>query len=210
MHTLADGLGNWDLIQELKAIDTASIPVIKAKIDLRKVRLLLSYEEKQNPIEDPGLEAPEEEGDSELEKMTSTKKEAQEDKSEPIDIFKNVDLQKNKDFHFLPVDITFDDSQPDSVNNSLNDMTGGNERDAFMANFGILSGMGLAPFGGLPTAQAKTHLGIASCDLVKDYVGAYPCLREVGILLKEFLNEHELNVAYKGKNRNKFYLDGNI
>jgi len=44
MHTLADGLGGWDLIQELKAIDTASIPVIKAKIDLRKVRLLLASE----------------------------------------------------------------------------------------------------------------------------------------------------------------------
>jgi DNA polymerase sigma len=29
-------------------------------------------------------------------------------------------------------------------------------------------------------------------------VAAYPCLREVGILLKEFLAEHEFNVAYKG------------
>lgn len=50
MHTLADGLESWDLIQELKAIDTASIPVIKAKIDLRKVRLLLPSD--VNPVEE--------------------------------------------------------------------------------------------------------------------------------------------------------------
>ena len=42
-------------------------------------------------------------------------------------------------------------------------------------------------------------MGIASCNLVKDYVNAYPCLREVSILLKEFLAVHDFNVAYKGK-----------
>lgn len=36
-------------------------------------------------------------------------------------------------------------------------------------------------------------------------MAAYPCLREVGILLKEFLAEHEFNVAYKGKDLGKFY-----
>jgi DNA polymerase sigma len=30
MHKLSNGLGKWDLVSDLKAIDTASIPVIKA------------------------------------------------------------------------------------------------------------------------------------------------------------------------------------
>ena len=52
---------------------------------------------------------------------------------------------------------------------------------------------------GLPTAVSKTHLGIASCNLLKEYTGSYPCLREVGILLKEFLSIHDMNSAYLGK-----------
>ena len=89
--------------------------------------------------------------------------------------------------------------------------------DPFGMNFGGLGGLfgGLAgnfggnnAFGafnapkdafGLPTAVAKTHLGIASCNLLKDYTSSYPCLREVGILLKEFLSIHDLNSAYRGK-----------
>ena len=47
--------------------------------------------------------------------------------------------------------------------------------------------------------MAKTHLGIASCNLLKEYTTTYPCLREVGILLKEFLSIHDLNSAYLGK-----------
>lgn len=39
---------------------------------------------------------------------------------------------------------------------------------------------------------------MASCDLLKKYVESYPCLREVGILLKEFLSLHDLNSAYRG------------
>ena len=58
---------------------------------------------------------------------------------------------------------------------------------------------------GLPTGVAKTHLGMASCDLLKKYVESYPCLREVGILLKEFLSLHDLNSAYRGK-----YIIANI
>ena len=50
-----------------------------------------------------------------------------------------------------------------------------------------------------PPAVAKTHLGMASSDLLKKYVESYPCLREVGILLKEFLSLHDLNSAYWGK-----------
>lgn len=41
MQTLAEALDSWDLIVDLKSIETASIPVIKAKIDLVKIRKLL-------------------------------------------------------------------------------------------------------------------------------------------------------------------------
>ena len=41
MHTLTSALDLWDLIQDLKLIETASIPVIKAKIDLREIRKLM-------------------------------------------------------------------------------------------------------------------------------------------------------------------------
>ena len=41
MHTLTSALDVWDLIQDLKLIETASIPVIKAKIDLREIRKLM-------------------------------------------------------------------------------------------------------------------------------------------------------------------------
>ena len=51
MHTLADGLQSWDLIDDLKTIATASIPVIKAKVDLRKVSKLLNLE--SISVEDP-------------------------------------------------------------------------------------------------------------------------------------------------------------
>jgi DNA polymerase sigma len=37
MHSLADQLRKWDLIADLKAIETASIPVIKANISLAKI-----------------------------------------------------------------------------------------------------------------------------------------------------------------------------
>lgn len=88
--------------------------------------------------------------------------------------------------------------------------------DLFGLNFGmgILGGFGgQAGFGGFntpkdafrmaqpPTALTKTHLGIASCLLLKDYTSTYPCLKEVGVLLKEFLSLHDLNSAYRGKYR---------
>ena len=42
-------------------------------------------------------------------------------------------------------------------------------------------------------------MGIKSCELLSEYTATYPCLREVGILLKEFLSLHDLNSAYRGK-----------
>ena len=147
MHTLADGLESWDLIQELKAIDTASIPVIKAKIDLRKVRLLLPPD--KNPMEDPDGKKTEGDEGSEFEMTASTQKEAEE-KGELISSSKLAEAQENEEFHFLPIDITFDDSQPDCSNNIGNDLLGG---DAFTVNLGMLGGLGLAgPFGGPPIA----------------------------------------------------------
>ena len=38
LHAIADGLNEWDLVTDLKVIDTASIPVIKAHVNLRKLR----------------------------------------------------------------------------------------------------------------------------------------------------------------------------
>lgn len=49
-----------------------------------------------------------------------------------------------------------------------------------------------------PPTQLKSHLGLASCSLLKKYVQSYPYLREVTILLKRFLAEHELNSPYHG------------
>lgn len=54
----------------------------------------------------------------------------------------------------------------------------------------------------------KTHLGLASCRLIKDYVTTYPHLREVAVLLKTFLAQQDLNSAYLGKRHtlfNSFY-----
>lgn len=52
-------------------------------------------------------------------------------------------------------------------------------------------------YGGPP--QPKTHLGLASCALLTDYVQTYPYLREVAILLKRFLAVNNLNQSYLGK-----------
>jgi hypothetical protein len=57
-----------------------------------------------------------------------------------------------------------------------------------------LMGFGMMDFSGPP--QPKTHLGLASCTLLKDYVKTYPCLRDVAILLKRFLAVNDLNSAY--------------
>jgi hypothetical protein len=60
----------------------------------------------------------------------------------------------------------------------------------FNLNDGGLMGYGM-DFGGPP--PPKTHLGLASCSLLKDYVRTYPYLKEVAVLLKTFLAENNLN-----------------
>lgn len=51
-------------------------------------------------------------------------------------------------------------------------------------------------YGGPP--PPKTHLGLASCKLLKDYVRNYPYLKEVSVLLKRFLAVNNLNQSYLG------------
>jgi len=46
------------------------------------------------------------------------------------------------------------------------------------------------------------HQGMVSCNVIKEYVHNYPCLKEVVLLLKRFLAINNLNSAYQGK----FYL----
>jgi len=47
LHNLENALGEWNLVQELKSIETASIPVIKAKIDLKEIRKTLRHQKQQ-------------------------------------------------------------------------------------------------------------------------------------------------------------------
>lgn len=47
MHTLTRALDDWDLVKELKSIETASIPVIKAKIDLKQIRKVMKAEQEK-------------------------------------------------------------------------------------------------------------------------------------------------------------------
>ena len=47
--------------------------------------------------------------------------------------------------------------------------------------------------------EQKTHLGIASCNLIKHYVESYKCLKEVAIVLKLFLAHYNMNSSYFGK-----------
>ena len=141
----------------------------------------------------------------------------QAEKNQEEDEDEEVDEDESTEPHWLPIDITFDDSQPDAANgsNSTYEQPSMMQPDPYGLSFGlgILGNLasnfsGQSAYGGFntpkdtfgpPTAVAKTHLGMASCDLLKKYVESYPCLREVGILLKEFLSLHDLNSAYRGK-----------
>jgi len=122
----------------------------------------------------------------------------------------------NEEPHWLPIDITFDDSQQDGAQTGpVTFEPTMVPSDPFGLSFGLgfLGGLtGGAGMGfnalkdpyGMPSVSQKTHLGIASCNLLKDYTSTYPCLREVGILLKEFLSIHDLNSAYRGKSERYF------
>jgi hypothetical protein len=90
MHKLKMGLSKWDLVQDLKAIDTASIPVIKGNVNLEQLRFqqkLLEFDREADSKDSPDAEK------KESVRPTRTK--------QPGD-------------RLLPIDITFDDSPADS------------------------------------------------------------------------------------------------
>ena len=120
MHTLTSALDSWDLVQELKSIETASIPVIKAKIDLREIRKLIKKEQAEEAEASKSEEKDEE-------SKSSSKPEAdpeEEESSEP---------------HWLPIDITFDDSQPDTTTSSTSTFEPTNmmQSDPYGLSFGL-------------------------------------------------------------------------
>ena len=45
---------------------------------------------------------------------------------------------------------------------------------------------------------SKTHLGLASCRLVQNYISNYKHLKTVAILIKNFLAIHNFNSPYYG------------
>lgn len=47
--------------------------------------------------------------------------------------------------------------------------------------------------------QPKTHLGLQSCSLVQRYIQDYKSLKQVAILMKQFLSIHNFNSPYYGK-----------
>lgn len=101
----------------------------------------------------------------------------------------------------LKIDITFDDnlSQVDQEDYEIgmllsNPNLGGGYTPPhyYLAKQG-----GGITYGGI--IEQKTHLGIASCNLIKYYVENYKCLKEVSIILKKFLAIMGLNSPYHGK-----------
>jgi DNA polymerase sigma len=78
----------------------------------------------------------------------------------------------------LKIDITFDDN----LNQSEED-------DQLFEQYNLITS-------GL---ENKNHLGLASCKLIKNYVENYKCLKEVSIVLKQFLARMGLNSPYHGK-----------
>ena len=49
---MTEALDSWDVIEDIKSIETASIPVIKAKIDLFRIRNLIKKEKKEKATAD--------------------------------------------------------------------------------------------------------------------------------------------------------------
>lgn len=77
----------------------------------------------------------------------------------------------------LKIDITFDDN--------LNQT----EEDDIFDPFSMVTS----------NLENKSHQGLASCKLIKNYVENYKCLKEVAIVLKQFLARMGLNSPYHGK-----------
>jgi len=195
IQRLAEALEGWNLIEDMKTLESASIPVIKAKINLKTLR---------------AKEMPSRDGEGQV----HTSSESDDEVGDQMD-------EDSKPW-ILPIDITFDDSptterpglsmhQQSHHNNPFQDPSldfpmGGFGMGGFMQSLGEMGGPMGGPLGmgaqvdmyGLPQLS-KTHSGISSFNLLRDYITRYPCLREVGVLLKKFLVTHDLNSSYLGK-----------
>lgn len=112
--------------------------------------------------------------------------------------------QLSNDLQYLKIDITFDDNMDPAKSSSLS-----TNQEAFVQDM---------PNPMLFNINQKTHQGLASSQLIKNYVEHYKCLKEVSIILKEFLARMDLNSPYHGKlfpqlltsvyRRHKFVLHG--
>ena len=152
------------MIKDLNAISTASIPVIKATVDLALLRKnemkksesqkSLHSEKSQVSIDHFG-ETQNIKDSKEIHEMKEESSGSRRDSSDSIDL--------SPEMAHLKIDITFDDKSS------------------------------------MQTSEAKTHQGLESCKLIKYYVENYKCLKQVAIILKQFLNNMDLNSPYHGK-----------
>lgn len=173
LDLFADYLRKWDIIKDLNAISTASIPVIKGNIDLKVLRA----KEMQNLSQDENKsDKMQDFGDCQNDVMPKDSKRSSSKDKEQI----------SNDQQFLKIDITFDDN----MNASKEGDTSAQDQQPYTAD--ISNAL-------LFNINQKTHQGLASSQLIKNYVEHYKCLKEVSIILKQFLARMDLNSPYHGK-----------
>ena len=126
IRALKDYFENHDFFTNVKAIEGASIPVIKLEADLQKIR---ENENSSNKCE--------------------------------------VEMS----MRFLHIDITIEDSKE-------------KKGDLFWE--------------GIEWNEAKSHLGIKSIHLVKNYIKEYVHLKELTLCIKKLLSVKGLNSPYQG------------
>ena len=170
LELFAANLKKWELMEDLHAIPTASIPVIKAIVDLQRLRDTEMKDIKDKPESNQNDFGQTQGSISEHEESKYSSNESKKSKNAPI----AEHLVK------LKIDITFDDNENQAT--SLSDLN-------FLTRNQIY---------GLNVVE-KTHQGLASCNLIKSFVDQYKCLKEVAIILKKFLAVYNLNSPYQGK-----------
>ena len=191
LELFADKMRQWKMIEDLKDIPTATIPVIKATVDLNRLREEMPIEMNNDDKRDFGQTQADLDG-----QLAGNRAPL------PQSISK------------LKIDITFDDSMEDADMIEEQAKTVATEQYDFnAANSGFtpphyyLASQSLSPqqppiYGMMNdplNIEQKTHLGIASCNLIKHYVESYKCLKEVAIVLKLFLAHYNMNSSYFGK-----------
>lgn len=95
----------------------------------------------------------------------------------------------------LKIDITFDDNMNQAGEEEY-DFSGMVNQGFTPPHYYLTKQGSSISYGGI--IEHKTHLGIASCKLIKHYVENYKCLKEVSIVLKQFLARMGLNSPYHG------------